>query len=202
MGAFLGVKNRAESELASGISGVAASLTVPTAEGSRFPASNFAITIDDERILVTSRTLDTFTLGQRGYDGSTAASHDAAAKVELRVIAQNVVELQDRLVAGVVQVLTDGANIAWNLTSGGQAKVTLGGNRTLDNPTNLVAGASYTLRVIQDNSGSRTLAYGTAYLWPGDEPPTLTAAGNATDVLVFLCDGTSLLGISAVFDVK
>ena len=100
------------------------------------------------------------------------------------------------------QTLTDGANIAWNLASGGQAKVTLGGNRTLNNPTNLVAGTVYTLRVIQDGTGTRLLSYGALYLWPGGVPPTLTATAGATDVLVFLCDGTSLLCMGAAFDMK
>ena len=102
----------------------------------------------------------------------------------------------------LVQTLSDGANIAWDLNLGGQAKVTLGGNRTLDNPTNLVAGAIYTLRVIQDGTGTRLLSYGSAYLWPKDVPPTLTTTASATDVLVFLCDGTNMIAIAAVFDTK
>lgn len=44
------------------------------------------------------------------------------------------------------------------------AKVTLGGSRMLDNPTNMTDGATYILRVIQDGAGSRTLAYGANYL--------------------------------------
>ena len=102
----------------------------------------------------------------------------------------------------LIQTLSDGANIAWNLNLGGQAVVTLGGNRTLDNPTNLVAGAIYTLRVIQDGVGTRLLAFGAAYLWPRAIPPTLTATAGATDVLVFLCDGTNMIPLAAVFDVR
>lgn len=102
----------------------------------------------------------------------------------------------------LVQTLSDGANIAWDLNLGGQAVVTLGGNRTLDNPTNLVAGAIYTLRVIQDGTGTRLLTFDTAYLWPKDVPPTLSATAGATDVLVFLCDGTNMIPLAAVFDVR
>ena len=101
-----------------------------------------------------------------------------------------------------VQTLADGANIAWNLSRGGQAKVTLGGNRTLDNPISMVAGAQYSLRIIQDGTGSRTLAYGTAYLWPKDVSPTLTTTASATDVLTFLCDGTNMIATAGVFDSK
>lgn len=93
-------------------------------------------------------------------------------------------------------VLTDGANISWDASSNQVAKVTLAGNRTLDNPTNLIDGATYVLRVIQDATGSRTLAYGSAYDFPGGTAPTLTAAANAVDVLTFLCDGTNMLCVS------
>ena len=104
--------------------------------------------------------------------------------------------------AAICQTLTDGANVAWDLRSGGQAKVTLGGNRTLSNPTNMVAGAIYTLRVKQDGTGGRTLAYGPAFLWPSDVPPTLTVDADGVDVLTWLCDGTDMIPLAAVFDVK
>jgi hypothetical protein len=95
----------------------------------------------------------------------------------------------------LVQTLTDGANIDWDLNAGGQAKITLGGNRTLNNPSNMVAGAVYSLRVIQDGTGTRLITWGNAYLFPGAVKPALTAAPNTTDVMIFLCDGTSMFCI-------
>jgi len=92
--------------------------------------------------------------------------------------------------------LTDGASIAWNLNTNQVAKVTLAGNRTLVNPTNMKDGATYILKVIQDATGSRTLAYGTAYKWPGGTAPTLSTAANAVDYLTFISDGTSMHGDS------
>jgi len=91
--------------------------------------------------------------------------------------------------------LVDGASIAWNLATGNMASVTLAGNRTLANPTNKQPG-SYSLIVTQDATGSRTLAYGTDYIWPGGTAPTLSTAASAVDVLSFLSDGTSMLGVS------
>jgi hypothetical protein len=90
--------------------------------------------------------------------------------------------------------LTDGANIAWNLNTGQTATVVLGGNRTLDNPTNMKDGASYALLVKQDATGGRTLTYGTAYKWPGGTPPTLSTGANAVDLLTFYSDGTNMYG--------
>jgi len=92
------------------------------------------------------------------------------------------------------QTLTDGATVNWNLALGAMATVTLGDNRTLANPTNLVAGASYILIITQDGTGGRTLAFGSAYKFPGGTDPTLSTAGGAVDIVAFLCDGTSLYG--------
>lgn len=100
------------------------------------------------------------------------------------------------------QTLTDGANIAWDLDDGGSADVTLAGNRTLDNPTNMVDGAIYRLRIIQDGTGTRTLAYGAAYLWPGGVAPTLTATAGAVDIITWLCDGTDMYCKGATFDLQ
>jgi len=63
------------------------------------------------------------------------------------------------------QTLSDGATINWDLSLAQNAVVTLGGNRTLANPTNQIAGGVYTLLVKQDATGGRTLAFGTAYKW-------------------------------------
>ena len=85
------------------------------------------------------------------------------------------------------QTLTDAANIAWDMSNGNMADVTLGGNRTLDNPTNLVNGSAV-LIVKQDATGGRTLAFGTAYKFPGGVAPTLSTAANAVDIITFIVD--------------
>lgn len=90
--------------------------------------------------------------------------------------------------------LTDAASIAWNLNTAQTAKVTLTDNRTLANPTNMKAGATYILRIIQDATGTRTLAYGSAYLFPSAATPTLSLGAADVDLISFYCDGTSMLG--------
>jgi len=93
--AFLQVTNRAISKLTSDISSTATSFTVTTGDGALFPTGNFIVTIENERILVGSRTNDTFSSLTRGYDGTTASSHSAGASVELRIVAKHIQELQD-----------------------------------------------------------------------------------------------------------
>lgn len=92
-------------------------------------------------------------------------------------------------------ILTDAATITWDLSSNQVASVTLGGNRTLANPTNMKNGGVYILFVRQDGVGGRTLAYGNAYRWPtGNLLPVLTATANRTDILTFVSDGTRMYG--------
>jgi|GEM_PF-2108280 len=97
-------------------------------------------------------------------------------------------------VNGPEAAVTDGASIAWDLSTQQAAHVTLAGNRTLANPTNMVAGGSYVIKITQDGTGSRTLAYGTAYKWPGGNAPVLSTAPNAVDIITFYSDGTSMFG--------
>jgi hypothetical protein len=96
------------------------------------------------------------------------------------------------------QTLTDAASIAWDTSAGHLASVTLGGNRTLAAPTNGVAG-TYILRVTQDGTGSRTLAYNAAFKWAGGTAPTLSTTAGAVDILTFASpDGATFYGGDAL----
>jgi hypothetical protein len=90
------------------------------------------------------------------------------------------------------QTLTDGATITWNWNSGTNAEVTLGGNRTLS-ITNAIAGTYGTIRVVQDGTGSRTLALpaSSKVISGGSGAITLSTAASSVDVLTVYYDGTS-----------
>lgn len=101
-----------------------------------------------------------------------------------------------RSTAGLrVQTLTDAATIAWDVRLGETAKVTLGGNRTLGAPSGLIDGGSYILRITQDGTGSRTLAYNSVYKWAGGSAPVLSTTAGAIDILTFVTDGTNMYGV-------
>ena len=87
--------------------------------------------------------------------------------------------------------LTDGATIDWNLQTQQVAKVTLGGNRTMNAATNQVAGAFCSILVIQ-SAGSNTLSWDSTFKWTGATAPTLTTTASAKDLFVFRSDGTNL----------
>lgn len=80
-----------------------------------------------------------------------------------------------------VATLTDGANISVDLGANQNFTVTLAGNRTLDNPTNIVVGQTGSIFIIQDATGSRTLSFGSYYDFAGGTAPTLTTTASAVD---------------------
>ena len=86
---------------------------------------------------------------------------------------------------GEITALTDGATITPDFADSNNFSVTLGGNRTLDNPTNLTAGQSGCVWITQDGTGSRTLAYGSQWDFTGGTAPTLTTTADAVDCLVY-----------------
>ena len=99
------------------------------------------------------------------------------------------------------QTLTDGASIAWNLETAQVAFVTLAGNRTLSNPTNMLGGGHYTITIKQDGTGSRTLVYGSSFKFAGGVAPTLTTTASAVDVMTCVSDGT-VMYCSLINDLK
>lgn len=98
---------------------------------------------------------------------------------------------------GEITTLTDAANIATNLADSNNFTVTLGGNRTLDNPTNIVAGQSGSIFIVQDGTGSRTLAFGSYWDFAGGTAPTLTTTASAVDRIDYIVRTST--SIHAVF---
>lgn len=96
--------------------------------------------------------------------------------------------------ASVFDTLTDAAIVAWafNGAESRNASVTLGGNRTLS-ISGATNGASGTIAVTQDGTGSRTLTLpaGSKVIAGGTGAATLTTTAGATDILSFVYDGTN-----------
>jgi hypothetical protein len=144
--------------------------------------STKTVTVDN---LLASTAIGT---SVQGYDADTAKT-DAA---QTFTAAQR----------GGYVALTDGATIAINLALANNFYVNLGGNRTLGAPTNVVAGQSGVILVIQDGTGSRTLAYNSVFKFPGGTAPTLTTTANAVDLLAYHVEGASRIAIRFIGDVK
>lgn len=87
--------------------------------------------------------------------------------------------------AAVIYGLTDAATIAVDMSLANNFSVTLGGNRTLGNPTNLTAGQSGIIFLSQDGTGSRTLAYSSYWKFPNGVTPVLTTTASAVDAIIY-----------------
>lgn len=121
--------------------------------------------------------------------GSNVQAYDAnTAKTN---VAQGYTKTQNF----TATTLTDASTIAWDSSNNQVCTVTLGGNRTLGNPSNKVAGATYVLIVKQDATGGRTLAYNAVYKFPNGVTPVLSTTANAVDILTFVTDGTNMYGV-------
>jgi hypothetical protein len=118
--------------------------------------------------------------------GSIATEAEATAAQIQAGTASKAVAADKLLAAAAPQTLTDGATVAWDMSLGFNAKVTLGGNRTLT-VSNPVVGIDYSLAVIQDGTGSRTMTWPASFDWGTTGAPTLTTTASKVDQLIFRC---------------
>ena len=114
----------------------------------------------------------------------------------------NVVQSFTAAQRGSITALTDGATITPDFAAANNFSVTLGGNRTLANPTNLTAGQSGVIVITQDGTGSRTLAYGSNFKFAAGTAPTLTTTAAAVDVLAYYVESGSRITARLIGDVK
>jgi hypothetical protein len=85
-----------------------------------------------------------------------------------------------------VATLTDGATITPDFGANQNFTVTLAGNRTLANPSNMVVGQTGSIFVVQDGTGSRTLSFGSYWDFAGGTAPTLTTTASAVDRIDYI----------------
>lgn len=87
--------------------------------------------------------------------------------------------------------LTSGATITPDGNNGFNFSLTIAENATLANASNFKVGQSGVIVITQDGTGSRTLAYGSNWKFPGGAPVLTTAAG-AVDLLTYYVVTSSL----------
>ena len=83
------------------------------------------------------------------------------------------------------------ANIALDFSLNNHFAVTLANNCHLNLPTNLVAGQTGSIFVVQDGTGSRTLSYSSVWDFVGGTAPTLTTTASAVDRIDYVVFSTS-----------
>ena len=98
--------------------------------------------------------------------------------------------LSNKILVEKITALVDAATITTDAATGNVFTVTLGGNRTLANPTNPTNGQRVTWRVKQDGTGSRTLAFGAAFRFGTDLiSATLSTTAGKLDFIGAIYNG-------------
>ena len=125
-----------------------------------------------------SGTHTDWTISLTGPDALPAAS---AAEVRAGDEGAKAVTPQSLRLAAAFQTLTYASTVAWDGDLGFNAWLTLEGNPTMGEPTNLQDGQTYSLAMEQDENGSRTLSWNSIFDWGALGAPTLSTGAGKVD---------------------
>jgi len=90
-------------------------------------------------------------------------------------------------------ITSSGNAVAWDADAAQCALHTLTENTTISAPSNLNAGGTYVLRVVQA-AGVYSLAFNAVFKWGAESAPVAPAANGDIIVLTFYSDGTNMYG--------
>lgn len=152
-----------------------------TTQHSTFTGAVGEVTVDTDKEVVVV------------HDGVQAGGYPVASAV----MAQTFTKAQ----RGAIVALTDGATITPDFNLSNNWSLSIGGNRTLANPTNLTAGQSGVIYITQ-TSGSNALAFGSAWDFAGGTVPSLSTAAGAVDALAYAVRSTGSIAATLIKDVK
>ena len=116
-------------------------------------------------------------------------SSAVTAGVNATAAQYNNLRADTLLAKNILGVETDQATITidWSdITKGKIRSFTLGGNRTIAF-SNVAVGQAILVRVIQDGTGSRTVAWPAGIKWPSGNAPTLSTTAGAIDSFLIVC---------------
>jgi hypothetical protein len=127
--------------------------------------------------------------GSGDYPGrlvfSTTA--DGASSTTERLIINNkgVVTVKNGAVAEI-DTLTSASTVTPDFATSCNFTLTLGTNVTLANPSNLTAGQSGSIFLVQDGTGSRSITFGSYWDFAGGSAPTISTAASSVDRLDYI----------------
>ena len=135
-------------------------------------------------------------------NGGTGSGTASGARSNLSVPGLTTANSFSAGQSGAISALTDAATITPDFAVSNNFSLTIGGNRTLANPTNITAGQSGTITITQDATGGRTLSFGSYWKFPGGAAPSLTSTANAVDILVYFTQTTTKVAATILNDVS
>ena len=132
---------------------------------------------------------------QNAADATKLVKIDASGIATATTRTYKTPNYSGTLSVSTIQTLTDQATVAWDASLGANAQVTLTASRIMGAPSNLVAGAKYTLIVNQNGTGGWGLTWNAVYKGIGGAAmpqPALTATTGITSFSFTSPDGTNL----------
>lgn len=135
--------------------------------------------------LATDAETQTGTDTVRAITPSNLTAKEATAANYRANTADRILTTDIAWSAAAEVTLTDAATIAVDLSTFINANLTLGGNRTLGTPSNQKTGQTGCIRIIQDGTGNRTLAYAANWVFANGTAPTLSTAASKQDLLFY-----------------
>tara|TARA_Y100000004_G_scaffold172198_1_gene208810 strand:- start:3479 stop:3952 length:474 start_codon:yes stop_codon:yes gene_type:complete len=142
-------------------------------------------TVKVDSITSSTQTLTVDNLLESADIGSTVQGYDAdTAKTDT---AQTFTAGQ----RGEITTLTSASTVTPDFADSNNFTLTLGTNVTLANPSNLTAGQSGSIFLVQDGTGSRTLSFGSYWDFAGGTAPTISSAANTVDRLDYIVRSTT-----------
>ncbi len=115
------------------------------------------------------------------YTGTTSAT----PAERMRIASDGVVTVKNGAVAEI-DTLTSASTVTPDFAASCNFTLTLGTNVTLANPSNVTAGQSGSIFLVQDGTGSRTLTLGSNYDFAGGTAPVLSTGANVVDRLDYI----------------
>jgi hypothetical protein len=144
----------------------------------------------------THAQIDTHLAAAAPHSGHALSSHGhAASAITAGSFPGGTFTFEDVQLTGssscAISSLSDAATITPNFSVANNFTVTLGGNRALANPTNLTAGQSGLIFLVQDATGNRTISFGSYFDFANGIAPTLSTPGNSVDILSYFVRTTT-----------
>jgi len=129
-----------------------------------------------------------------GYLGNMAFQDKASVEVDALTVTGKAL--------ATITSLTDGATITPDFDAAQNFTVTLGGNRTLANPSNVDPGQTGSIFVVQDGTGGRTLSFGSNWEFAGGTAPTLSTGASATDRIDYIVQTSTAIHAVATLNLS
>ena len=126
----------------------------------------------------------------------TATLPDATTTLAGLAVAQTYTKAQ----RGSITTLTSDTTVTPDFAASNNFTLTLGHNITLANPSNLTAGQSGAIFLVQDSTGSRTASFGSYWDFPSGNAPTLTTTASSVDLLVYVVRSTTSIHAQLLSD--